>query len=76
MRIPQAQPIVQDDIDLDIEIITCMICMYTCDLSDTPREAHSDVEEDVALIGGGGGSSEVLDVPCRYARPGDYNVDG
>lgn len=76
VRVSQAEFIIQDDIDLDVELVARMICMHARDLSDTPRKAHSDVEEHVALVGGRGGSRKVLDVPFGYAHPRDHDVDG
>ena len=39
-------------------------------------EAHGEVEQDVALVGGGGGAGEVADVGGRGAGPVCDDVEG
>lgn len=76
MTIPQTSAFIQDHIHFHIQAITDVVCLQTLDLLDGFGEAHGEVEENVALVGGGGAATEVADVPCGGSGPSDYDVEG
>ena len=76
MAIPETDGLIEDDIDLDIEFIAGMVGLQALDVLDGFGEAHGEVEQDVALVGGGGGAGEVADVGHRGAGPVGDDVEG
>lgn len=54
MAIPQTRVLIKHNIDLDIELVARVISLQALDLLDRLREAHGQVEQDVALVGRGG----------------------
>ena len=69
MTIPQTRILIENDIDLDVQLVASVVGLYILDLGDGLGEAHGEVEEDVALVGGGGGAGEVADVRGAGAGP-------
>lgn len=67
--ISQADVLVDDDVDLDVELVARVVRLEALDLLDGFGEAHGQVQQDVALVGGGGGAGEVADVREGGAGP-------
>lgn len=76
VTVPQSRVFIQHDIDLDIQLVAGVVRLQTLDGADGLGEAHGEVEEHVALIGGGGGAGEVADVFGRRGGPVEDDVEG
>lgn len=76
MTIPQIRTLVKDDVHFDIQLVACVVGLQGLDLSDGFGEAHGEVEEHVAFVGGGGGAGEVADVGGTGAGPVDNYEEG
>ena len=62
MTIPDRRLLIQDNIDLHIQLVAHVVRLQALDLLDGLSEAHGEVEEHVALVGGGCCAGEVADV--------------
>jgi hypothetical protein len=69
MAVPQIGVLVEHDVDLDVQLVAGVVGLQVLDLGDGLGEAHGEVEEDVALVGRGGGARQVADVRRAGARP-------
>lgn len=76
VTVPQTGILIEHDIDLDVQLVPGMVRLQVLDLSDGLGEAHGEVEEDVALVGGGGRAGEVADVGGAGAGPVGDDEEG
>jgi hypothetical protein len=76
MTIPQARVFIQHDVNLDIQLVTCVVCLKALDLLDGFRKAHGEVQEHVALICSGGCACQITDVTGGSAGPVKYDEEG
>lgn len=67
--VAQGDGLVEDDVDLDVELVARVVGLQALDAADRAREAHGQVQQDVAVGGRGGGAGEVPDVRRRGAGP-------
>lgn len=68
--------LVEHDVHFDVEFVAGVVGLQALDPLDGLGEAHGEVEEHVALIGRGGCSCQVANVPGRRTGPVDDYVDG
>ena len=76
VAIPQRHPLIQDDVDLHIQLVAGVVGLAALDGVDALGEPHRQVEQDVAVVGGGGGAGEVPDVGGGGAGPVEDDVEG
>jgi hypothetical protein len=76
VAVPQTRALVEHDVDLDVELVSRVVRLQALYLLDGLGEAHGEVEEDVALVGRGGGAGEVADVLVGGHGPGYDDVEG
>lgn len=76
MTIPQTRVLVQHDVDLDVQLVTSVVRIQALDLLYRLGEAHGEVQQDVALVGAGGGAGELRDVEGASEGPVEDDIAG
>lgn len=76
MAIPEAHPLVQHNIHLDVQPVPRVVRRAALDPADAAGEPHRQVEEYVALVGRGGVAGEVQDVGAGGEGPANDDVKG
>lgn len=66
----------QDNIHFDKELVAGVVCAQILNLADGCSEAHSQVEQEVALVRLRGEASQVADVVGRRLAPVDDDDEG
>lgn len=62
MTIAQTSAFVKHNVDFNVQLVAAVVRLQALDSFDGLGEAHGEVEQNVALVGGGGGAGEVADV--------------
>lgn len=62
VAVAQTRAFVEHDVDFDVELVAAVVGLETLDGLDGFGEAHGEVKQDVALIGGRCSAGEVADV--------------
>lgn len=76
MGITETGPLVHNYVNLDIQLIACVVGLDILDLLDHTGEAHRHVQQNAVVGGGGGCTCEAPDIlTCRLA-PIPHDVDG
>ena len=74
VAIPQAGALVQHDIDFHVQFVACVVSLTALNGLDRLGKPHGEIQEDVAVVGGGRGASEVFDVQGGGLGPIDDDV--
>lgn len=75
MTVAQGSSFIEHDIHFDNELVARVVGLQALNLADGAREAHGEIQQDVAVGGRGGGAREVADVRGRGAGPVDDYVE-
>lgn len=74
VRIAEAHVLIEHDVDLDVQLVACVVRLQSLDVPDRLGEAHGQVEQDVALVGGRRSAAQVPDVFRTGFAPVEYDV--
>ena len=75
MTIPQTRILRHHDIDLDIQLVTRMVRLQALDALDRLREAHRQIQQDIALVSRSGGAAEVAHVLAGRVGPVEHDEE-